>query len=95
MEENHRGMIYAGFTWELIKQIKKDHGEEEALRRAKGLILGAAKMDPSGIPQAVRYSLYLDYEGGSPNRAYLEAAAQSRNIPLPLHYDDLSSVYRR
>jgi len=43
-EEHHRGLIYAGFTWELIKQIRQNASEEEALRTAKRLILGAAKM---------------------------------------------------
>jgi len=92
-EVHHRGQIYAGFTWELIKRLTAKVGENEAYARVKDLTLGAGRQNPSSIPQAVRFVLFRDYQNGSPFRSEIEAAANSRKIPLPKDYGDLSSPY--
>lgn len=82
------GRRYAGFTWELVKQLKKANSDDEAFRLATRLVLGAAAANPSNIPDAVRLSFVVDAPDGnpahgSPHFQELAAAADSRNIPRP------------
>lgn len=82
------GRRYAGFTWELIQQLKKNHSEGEAYDIATTLILAAAAANPSDIPDAVLDSFLADDDdgnlsNGTPHFAELAAAADSRNIPRP------------
>ncbi len=88
-EPHFVGQIYAGFTWELIQQLRKHyHGDEEAYEVARRLILAADAMNPKDIPDAVRLAFLADDDdgdltNGSPHFAELAAAADSRKIPRP------------
>jgi hypothetical protein len=86
------GEAYNGFTWELTRQLLTKYGNHEgrAFAVAKKLILGAAANNPNDIPDAVRWSFFVDahiYPGptGQPSRHYdaLVAAAKSRDLPYP------------
>jgi hypothetical protein len=92
-----KGEAYNGFTWELTRQlINKYHNEPRAFAVAKKLILGAAAQNPNDIPNAVRWSFFVDahiYPGptGQPSQHYdqLVAAANSRELPIPPSPADL------
>jgi hypothetical protein len=82
------GRRYAGFTWELVQQLKQTFSEDEAFKIATRLVLGAAAANPSDIPDAVHLSFVADDNDGdlstcSPHFKELAAAADSRNIPRP------------
>ncbi|HET6468327.1 MAG TPA: hypothetical protein VFG43_08120 [Geminicoccaceae bacterium] len=82
------GRRYAGFTWELITQLRKRYSDDESFAVAAELVLAAAAANPSNIPDAVRLSFIADDDdgnltNGSPHFAELAAAADSRNIPRP------------
>lgn len=88
-EEVHAvGRRYAGFTWELVQQLKKTYADDEAFALATRLVMAAAAANPSNIPDAVRLSFVADDTDGnlatcSPHFKELAAAADSRNIPRP------------
>jgi hypothetical protein len=88
-EEVHAiGRRYAGFTWELVQQLKKTYSDEEAFRLATRLVMAAGAANPSNIPDAVRLSFVADDTDGnlstcSPHFKELAAAADSRSIPRP------------
>jgi hypothetical protein len=82
------GRRYAGFTWELIEQLKNTYSDDGAFGIAARLILGAALANPSDIPDAVHLSFLVDDDDGSlangtPHFEELANAADSRNIPRP------------
>ena len=82
------GRRYAGFTWELIQQLRNCYSDDEAFDIAARLVLAAAAGNPSNIPDAVRLSFIADdndndLTNGSPHFRELAAAADSRNIPRP------------
>jgi hypothetical protein len=82
------GRRYAGFTWELVDQLKNTYSDDGAFDLAKRLVMAAALANPSNIPDAVRLSVLADDDDGdlgtcSPHQRELEAAADSRNIPRP------------
>jgi len=82
------GRRYAGFTWELIQQLRNTYSEEEAYRLASELVMAAAAANPANIPEAVYLSFVVDDTDGnlatcSPHFQELAAAADSRNIPRP------------
>jgi hypothetical protein len=82
------GRRYAGFTWELVQQLKQTYGEENAFDLATRLVLVAALANPSSIPDAVHLSFVADDTDGdlttcSPHFKELAAAADSRSIPRP------------
>jgi hypothetical protein len=83
------GKIYAGFTWELIQQLKGSGlSEDEAYKIASQVILAAAAGNPSNIPDAVNLSFLADDDDGNlgnstPHCLQIKAAADSRTIPLP------------
>lgn len=82
------GRRYAGFTWELVDQLKNTYSDDGAFDLAKRLVMAAALANPSNIPDAVRLSILADDDDGdlgtcSPHQRDLEAAADSRNIPRP------------
>ncbi len=93
-EETHvRGGIYAGFTWQLIQELKRNrnYSKDKAFDIAKHLILEAAKHDPASIEEAVRWSFEVDDDDQnqltcSPHNRELRAAANSRRIPIPPVY---------
>jgi Zn-dependent metalloprotease len=83
-----RGRRYAGFTWELVQQLRNSYSEEEAFRLATELVMAAAAANPSSIPDAVYLSFIADDTDGnlstcSPHFKELAAAADSRTIPRP------------
>lgn len=90
-EAHFAGRVYAGFTWELIQQLKKGsahHIDEDAFEVAKRIILAADTMNPKDIPDAVRLAFLADDDdgdltNGSPHFAQLAVAADSRRIPRP------------
>jgi hypothetical protein len=88
-EEVHAvGRRFAGFTWELVQQLKQTFAEDDAYDIAARLILGAAAANPSNTVDAVRLSFIMDdndgtLSNGSPHFRSLAAAADSRNIPRP------------
>lgn len=82
------GRRYAGFTWELIQQLKNTYSEDGAYQIAADLVLAAAAANPANVPDAVRLSFIADDDdgnlsNGTPHFAELAAAADSRNIPRP------------
>lgn len=82
------GRRYAGFTWELVQQLKKTYSDDESFRLATRLVMAAAAGNPSSIPDAVHLSFLADDTDGnlstcSPHFKELAAAADSRNIPRP------------
>jgi hypothetical protein len=82
------GRRYAGFTWELVQQLKKTFSEDGAFHIATQLIIAAAAANPSHIPDAVYLSFLADDTDGnlstcSPHQKELQAAADSRKIPRP------------
>jgi hypothetical protein len=82
------GRRYAGFVWELVKQLEQDNSDDEAFRLATRLVLGASSANPANIPDAVRLSFVVDAPDGnpahgSPHFRALAAAADSRHIPRP------------
>jgi hypothetical protein len=82
------GRRYAGFTWELVQQLKKTYSDDGAYQIATGLVLAAAAANPANIPDAVLLSFIADDDdgtlsNGTPHFAELAAAADSRNIPRP------------
>jgi hypothetical protein len=83
-EVHEVGRIYAGFAWELTRQLTSKLGsEDKAFDAAKNLILGAAALNPKDTPDAVRLSFLVDGQNGSTFFQELAAAADSRNIPRP------------
>jgi hypothetical protein len=82
-EVHEVGKIYNGFTWQLIYELKKTMPEAAAYAVAKGLILGAAALNPKNIPDAVKLSFLVDSKTGSKHFKALAAAADSRKIPRP------------
>lgn len=82
------GRRYAGFSWELIEQLKNTYSDDGAFDIAARLILGAALANPSDIPDAVHLSFLIDDDdgnlaNGTPHFKELARAADSRNIPRP------------
>jgi hypothetical protein len=82
------GRPYAGFTWELIQQLKQTFSDEEAYAIATRLVLGAAAANPSDVADAVRLSFIVDdndgnLSNGTPHFRALANAADSRKIPRP------------
>lgn len=82
------GRRYAGFTWELVQQLRQSYSEDGAFDLATRLVLAAAVANPSDIPDAVMLSFLADdndgnLANGTPHFAELAAAADSRNIPRP------------
>ena len=82
------GRRYAGFTWELIQQLKNTFDDDGAFGIAERLVLGAAAASPSDIPDAVHLMFLVDDDdgnlaNGTPHFEALAAAADSRNIPRP------------
>ena len=59
------GRPYAGFTWELIQQLKQTFSEDEAYAIATRLVLGAAAANPSDVADAVRLSFIVDDNDGN------------------------------
>ena len=75
------GRRYAGFTWELVDQLKNTYSDDGAFDLAKRLVMAAALANPSNIPDAVRLSILADDDDGdlgtcSPHQRELEAAAE-------------------
>lgn len=92
-----QGRRYAGFGWELTQQLKTLYAEDTAFEVARQLLMGAAKANPSDIPDAVLLSFMIDDDdgdltNGTPHFVQLAAAADSRNIPRPA--DPINNVRR-
>jgi hypothetical protein len=82
------GRPYAGFTWELIQQLKQTFSDDEAYAIATRLALGAAAANPSDVADAVRLNFIVDdndgnLANGTPHFRALANAADSRKIPRP------------
>lgn len=82
------GRPYAGFTWELIQQLKQTFSEDDAYAIATRLVLGAAAANPANVADAVRLSFVVDdtdanLTNGTPHFRALANAADSRKIPRP------------
>ena len=80
--------VYAGFTWELINQLRDSLPLDEALLVAKQLVLSVAKTNPKSIPGAVHSTFVADNDDEhlatcSPHQKQIFAAAVSRNLPVP------------
>jgi len=102
-DPHERGLLYAGFTWELLQNLwrtleeskmfsDRASVEREAAATAKHLILRAAMLNPDSIEQAVRYSFFVDVTERR-GRFYneLKAAAKARSILIPSDPKDLKS----
>ena len=92
-----QGRRYAGFSYELIEQLKNTYSEDGAYAIATQLILAAAKANPADIPDAVKLSFIADDDdgdlsNGTPHFKELAAAADSRKIPRPA--DPIKGVRR-
>jgi hypothetical protein len=82
------GRRYAGFTWELVQQLRRTYADDEAFSLATRLVMAAGAANPSSIPDAVLLSFIADDTDGnlatcSPHFKELAAAADSRGIPRP------------
>jgi hypothetical protein len=79
------GQPFAGFTWELTRQLLARFGNDEkkAFDTAKELTLGAAALNPRDIPDAVRLTFFVDRQNGTRFFQELANAADSRKIPRP------------
>jgi hypothetical protein len=82
------GRRYAGFTWDLIQQLRQGYSDDEAFSLATRFVLGAAAGNPANIPDAVRLSFVVDAPDGnpahgSPHFRALAAAADAHHIPRP------------
>jgi hypothetical protein len=79
------GQPYAGFTWELTRQLTTKFGgdQKKAFDAAKELTLGAAALNPRDVPDAVRLVFFVDHQNGSKFFQELANAADSRQIPRP------------
>jgi|GEM_PF-5658022 hypothetical protein len=91
------GQAYAGFVWELTRELKKEFkgNEDQAFAAARLLILRAAALNPRSIPDAVTWSFYVDHHGGGKYFKALAAAADSRKLPRPgepAELDDLKKI---
>ena len=83
------GRAYSGFAWQLLKELMEDGmPQANAFAVTKQLVLDAAEMNPSDIPDAVKLSFLADDDdgditNGSPHFEQLAKAADSRQIPRP------------
>ena len=79
------GQPYAGFTWELTRQLITKFGgdQKKAFDATKELTLGAAALNPRDVPDAVRLVFFVDHQNGSKFFNELANAADSRQIPRP------------
>jgi hypothetical protein len=79
------GQAYAGFTWQLTRELIAKFGSDEkkAFDTAKELTLGAAALNPRDTRDAVRLVFFVDHENGSKFFKELANAADSRQIPRP------------
>lgn len=82
------GRRYAGFTWELVEQLRNTYSDDGAFSIAARLVLAASLANPSSIPDAVHLSFLADDDdgnlaNGTPHFKELANAADSRNIPRP------------
>ncbi|CCE09503.1 exported hypothetical protein [Bradyrhizobium sp. STM 3843] len=82
------GRPYAGFTWELVQQLKQTFSDDEAYAIAARLVLGAAAANPADVADAVRLSFIVDdndgnLANGTPHFRAIANAADSRKIPRP------------
>ena len=77
------GQPYAGFTWEMTRQLITKFGgdEKRAFDAAKELTLGAAALNPRDVPDAVRLVFFVDHQNGSKFFQELANAADSPQIP--------------
>lgn len=83
-----QGRRYAGFTWELVQQLRNTYSDDGAYGIAERLVLAVAQANPSDIPDAVHLSFVMDDDdgdlaNGTPHFKELAAAADSRNLPRP------------
>ncbi|HZW35194.1 MAG TPA: hypothetical protein VFF52_31015, partial [Isosphaeraceae bacterium] len=88
------GQAYAGFVWQLTRELKSkfNGNEDQAFAVARHLILGAAQLNPQSIPEAVIWSFYVDHQAGGTYFHQLAAAADSRKLPRPAQPTDLESL---
>jgi len=87
-EVHEVGKRYAQFVWELVQELRKTESDDDSFQIATKLVLGAAALNPSSIPDAVRLSFIVDDDdgdltNGTPHCKELAAAADSRTIPHP------------
>jgi hypothetical protein len=92
-----QGRRFAGFTHELIEQLKNTYSEDGAYAIATQLVMASAKANPADIPDAVKLAFIADDDdgdltNGTPHFTQLAAAADSRNIPRPA--DPIAGVRR-
>ena len=92
-EVHTKGKAYAGFTWDLTKKLIDRFGgdEDEAFEIAKKLTLGSVANNPKDIPDAIRWTFFVDFKAGSKFQDQIKVAAKSRKIPIPKDPGDLSS----
>lgn len=94
-EVHEVGRIYGGFVWQLTRELLQQYSNdpEKAFGVAKGLVLGAAALDPRNIPDAVALSFLVDRQ--ATNGAHFDAlakAADSRHIPRPASVDHAANL---
>ncbi len=83
-----QGRRYAGFTNQLIIELKKTYSDDGAYAIATQLVMASAKANPNDIPDAVKLAFIADDDdndltNGTPHFDELAAAADSRNLPRP------------
>ncbi len=87
-EVHEVGKRYMEFVWQLVQELRKTESDDDSFQIATKLVLGAAALNPSSIPDAVRLSFIVDDDdgdltNGTPHCKELAAAADSRTIPHP------------
>jgi hypothetical protein len=87
------GQPYAGFTWDLTRQLlaKFAGDEKKAFDTVKELTLGSAALNPRDVPDAVRLVFYVDHQNGSKFFNELAQAADAHQIPRPTTPADLNN----
>jgi hypothetical protein len=92
-EVHEQGHAYGGFTWDLVQSLIPAGATPAQIGQAydtvRDLTLGAAVLNPTDIPQAVRHLLTIDDDdndltNGTPHSAQVSAAARPHAIPLPM-----------
>jgi hypothetical protein len=87
-DPHDEGMIYSGFVWQLVQELKRTMTDDQAYDLAKALVLRSAGRNPLGIQNAVDLTLDVDdtdnnRANGTPHLPAIRAAAQRKKLWKP------------
>lgn len=93
---HNQGRVLAGFTWDLVTQLRATLNEDDAYNAALEIILGAVALEPSGFQETIRDCFLAvdddaDLSNGVPKYGKeIWKAAKARAIPRPAEMPDPS-----